>query len=67
MSTNALSKKFISSSLAKEEINFEMIFFISLKQLPFNMLLKRVQRLLYNFGLPFTSIVVLQTINYLNM
>jgi len=27
-----------------------------------NMLLKRVQRMLYNFGLPFISIAVLQTI-----
>jgi hypothetical protein len=35
MSTNALSKKFIDSSLVKEEMNFEVTYFISLDQLIF--------------------------------
>jgi hypothetical protein len=35
MSTNALSKKFIGSNLAKEEMNSKMIHFISLEKLPF--------------------------------
>jgi hypothetical protein len=35
MSTNALSKKFIDSNLAKEEMNFTMTYSISLEQLPF--------------------------------
>jgi hypothetical protein len=35
MSTDALSKKFIGSSLAKEEVNSTMTYFISLEQLPY--------------------------------
>jgi hypothetical protein len=67
MSTNALSKNFIGSSLAKEEMSSEMTDFhfsgvITICGLVVNMLMKRIQRMLYNFGLPFISIVVLQTI-----
>jgi len=64
MSPNPLNKKFFSSSLAKEEMNFEMILFHFSGTITIcvNMLLKIVQRMLYNFGLPSTSMIVLQTI-----
>ncbi len=66
MFTNALSKKFTSSSLAKEEMLWNDLFHffgaITICGLIVNMLLKKIQRILYNFGLPFTSIVVLQII-----
>ncbi len=65
--TDALSKKFIGSNLAKEEMNSTMTYFISLEQLPYVAWLltcywKEFKKYYTILELLFTNIVVLQSI-----